>query len=687
MLLPRPNPWRQLRAILGSELLQLVRDRRALFAAIILPVLLYPWLFKGQHKIEEISKEALAKREVQAVCDLSQLPAAWHDPVWKALQAAEPMEWSEVDAQAVVDLEHSDQTEQERDPERRRLYQELVQGDQALLVVGHVADAEHDRPEVAIYYDIKNDSSREAQERVSHQLEQLKEASITRLRIELLGSDPAAFLDLETVDVASAAERSGAKLGRMLPMLLVLLLISGGAFAALTVFAGERESGTLESILVQPIDPRVLGLGKFGAVAVASFATLLANLVALYVCVLMGWTSTGSGDMEGLSFMTLVGALWYLPGALLLCGLLCLALGRAKTFREGQYLLFPITLLAAIPSAVVLQPSLPNNAILSAIPFTGAALCLRDILRGDASFLLLGIMSVSHLGYTAWTVTRLGRLLDGERALHSGDVAGALRKLGPARHGMRWGFVGVLAIYIVGSWLQSRDPLLGLMQTLWGLLPILAIVAALRARKWASGEKVRTAGNFVVRELGLGPCRPQYLVAALLLVPAMTALMQQYLPLQEKLLPMPSFLAGAEALTRMFDGLSTSKLVFVFAISPGVCEELFFRGAVLSSLRRGMSTPKALFWQTLFFAAAHASIHRLIPTALVGLVLGGMTLRSRSIWPAILFHAAYDASLVLQGAGRIAQQEPGTWHMRLIWLAPIGLLLWVWPAVRAKARA
>ncbi|MEZ6021548.1 MAG: hypothetical protein R3F17_16055 [Planctomycetota bacterium] len=63
----RPNALSQGRAILGCELLQLVRDRRALFAAIVLPVLLYPWLFAGQGKIEQMSRQRLAERELQAV--------------------------------------------------------------------------------------------------------------------------------------------------------------------------------------------------------------------------------------------------------------------------------------------------------------------------------------------------------------------------------------------------------------------------------------------------------------------------------------------------------------------------------------------------------------------------------------------------------------------------------------------
>ena len=678
---PRPQSTGQFRAILGSELLQLVRDKRAVFAAIVLPLLLYPWLFYGQTKIEKISKDSLASRSLQTAHDLSLLPEEWRAPVLEVLQGAEPIEWTEVDASAVAQLEAQSAGQEETpelESERRRLYGEILGTDQVLLVVALAPTEERGPPVIALYSDLKEDTSREAEQRVSSGLRALEKERTEALRTELLGGDPAAFLDLERVDVASAAERTGAQLGRLLPLLLVLLLISGGAFAALTVFAGERESGTLESILVQPIQPKVLALGKFAAVAVAAMVTLLANLAALYICVAMGWTSSGEGDLAGLSPKTLVGCLWYLPGALLLCGMLCLALGHTKTFREGQYLLFPITLLAAIPSAVVLQPSLPNNAALAAIPFTGAALTLRDILRGDATLITLIVMTVSHLAYTGWTVSRLGGMLEGERALASTSDSLRAAKLGPARHGMRWGFAGVLVFYIVGSWIQSRYPIYGLGISIWGLLVPMAIVCALRARRSmeASAHATGQATYSLQTELGLRWPKPQYLLGALLLVPALTLGMQYFLGFQEKILPLPRAMGQADPFAALLEKFGIPMLLFFTAITPGICEELFFRGAVLSSLRRGMSTPKALMWQTLFFAAAHASVHRLFPTAIIGILLGLITLRARSIIPAILLHACYNSYIFLQGMEKVPQQlEDGGWTAHLAWLGVAGVLL------------
>ncbi|MEZ6006060.1 MAG: CPBP family glutamic-type intramembrane protease [Planctomycetota bacterium] len=685
----RPNALSQGRAILGCELLQLVRDRRALFAAIVLPVLLYPWLFAGQGKIEQMSRQRLAERELQAVSDLRGLSEPWRERIGAILAEAQPITWQEREATPLADLEQAPLTSRAdaegRDEKRREFYRAQMQPGEDLLVVAW--GGAEGAPTVALYYDVKNDSSREAQERVERALNALRDQVTAELRNEKLGGDPGAFLALDTHDLATASERSGAKLGRVLPMLLVVLLISGGAFAALTVFAGERESGTLEALLVQPIEPHVLALGKFSAVAVAAGATLAANLGALMLCSALGLG--GTTDLGALDTGRVLGAVCYLPGALLLCALLCLALGRSRTFREGQYLLFPLTLLAAVPSAVVLQPGLPNGVLLSMVPFTGAALSLRDMLRGEAQPLYLIVMTVSHLGWTALLVTALARSLRAERALSTADESLRLQRMGPARHGLRWGFAGVLAVYIVGGWLQTRFGMDGLGYTLWLMLLPLGILAAWRGVRARVGGDPETGA--VTEELGLGLCSPYHGLAALLLVPAANLLMTALGVWQEEWLPLPRAMQAAAEGTDLFASLSPFMLVFLVGISPGVCEEVYFRGAVLGSLRRGMSKPKAIFWQALFFAAAHASLYRLLPTFLLGLVLGSMRLRARSLWPAMLFHAAYNTLLVVQSKEWVPAPEPGhPTREQFLWAAGMfvaAVALWCLPALRSRTAA
>jgi membrane protease YdiL (CAAX protease family) len=152
---------------------------------------------------------------------------------------------------------------------------------------------------------------------------------------------------------------------------------------------------------------------------------------------------------------------------------------------------------------------------------------------------------------------------------------------------------------------------------------------------------------------------------------------------QSSVLPLPPGLADTiGALADMGPVLG----LFLLAVTPGICEELLFRGAVQTGLQREFSPRKAILWQAVLFGLAHASIHRLLVTTAIGVVLGALRWRTGSVLPGILVHALYNALLVSVGAGwiaadsRLAQAATGTWSLAFL---PLGLLV-VLLAVRKR---
>ena len=649
------------RSVLTSELRQLVRDRRALFAAVLLPALLYPLLFWSTDELERSGEELLAAREVLVALDLDAAPANVADQARAAILQQTPIQAFEVDEAGPMDPEQATSR-------RRSSYDRLLAGGGQALVTGDTDPDVPSRAVFRVYYDVKDDESREAADRAKAALGEV-DARLTEERREaLLGADPARGLDLEPVDVASAADASGAALGRWLPLLAVLVLLSGGSYAALAVFAGEREAGTLETLLVQPVPSRQVVLGKFLAVLCAGAVTLTTNLASLVVC-----GSFGLGDLPGFedgasgpglarSALGLV----YVPGAVLVLAVLSLVCGKARTFREGQQTILPVMIVTALPTAIVMQPELETSLLLAALPFAGAALCVRDAMAGDLALAPTAVMWVAHAGWSWLVLARLGALLDAERVLSSGSTEDedAMRRTS-ARHGLRWGFVSVLLMYVVGVRLQQWDLEWGLGLTLWGLVLALAVAAAWRARGRRSGG--------ITEELALRPPSPAHLLGGLLCVPAAVWAMGHLLTWQLEVLPMP---AGAlnDSTGLALLQWSTPLLVFLVAVSPGVCEELLFRGAILSSLRRDLTPTRAVLWQALYFALMHLSVYRLMPTFLLGVALGALTLRARSVWPAVLAHGAYNAAQVLTQAERVDWQSWKAWP-HLPWLAVVGVVL------------
>jgi sodium transport system permease protein len=192
----------------------------------------------------------------------------------------------------------------------------------------------------------------------------------------------------------------------------------------------------------------------------------------------------------------------------------------------------------------------------------------------------------------------------------------------------------VLVFSYVGTLLQSWNLEIGLALSLWCVLPLLA--AGVLRFAWSGGS---------VREvLSLRAPRSRFVLGAILLgIGAIVPVIDGLVRLQTLVLPAPETF-----LEELKEGAAARSFWFVLllmAVSPGVCEELVFRGAFLGLLRRVTSARSAVLLSSLFFALIHLSIFRLLPTFVLGLLLGALTVASGSLLPAVVLHAVYNGAM------------------------------------------
>lgn len=621
------------RAVFASEIKQLLRDRRALFMAVVLPMGLFPFLLFGMDSLEESARRTMREQPVSVVADLRGLGADLAGKVRaKLADPALRIELEPVEVDPVALSEDADW----------RAAASRIIGERQVLLVGTAGS--DGMPEIAAYYDGSASRSNEAGKRVREALRDLDRELRAAKLVDIAGADPARALELESRDVARAEDTVGRKLGQLLPIVLVLMLISGGSFAALGVFAGEREAGTIETLLVQPVPPMALALGKFLAVLTTACASLFGNAASFLFCVAMGWgdlpeaaAQQALGTNGGRLFL---GLLFFLPTAILLAAVLCLVSARAKSFREGQHYVFPLVLLASALAVLSTMDRVEASWPLALVPVTGATLVLRDTLAGSFP-LVPGLLSLVATALWSWlALSRLAVTLDAERIFRGRDDQGELaRRHASSRRALAWGVAAVALVYVVGGRMQSASAIPGLVLTLWVLVPALALLCARGV--------ARRSGESLARVLGLRAPRPLHLLAALLLAPGLAWGMKALFELQQHVLPMPREMQDLELFPGLAD-LSPWALVLLLAVSPGLNEELLFRGAILSGLRRDLSLVKVVLWEALLFGAVHASIYRFLPTALLGAVLAAVTLRTRSIFPAMAIHVTYNTLLVLE---------------------------------------
>ena len=156
------------------------------------------------------------------------------------------------------------------------------------------------------------------------------------------------------------------------------------------------------------------------------------------------------------------------------------------------------------------------------------------------------------------------------------------------------------------------------------------------------------------RTLRLAWPEPRYLVLAVALVVALNPLVNELRPIVEWLFPISSLIKATLAqMMAQAPGLGTSLLVF--ASVPAICEEFAFRGFILSGLEREHRTRSAILLSALMFGFLHVLLslfQQLFNATLLGIVLGLLAVRSRSILPGIVFHFLNNALAVSLGYGR-----------------------------------
>ena len=200
-------------------------------------------------------------------------------------------------------------------------------------------------PDVELYPNLASDASKAAYRRVLDVLDKWREKvgrqNLVEGHVPPTAAKPFA---IETLDVAEAGQHKAALWSKILPFVLLIWALTGAFYPAIDLCAGEKERGTLETLLSSPAERIEIVWGKLLTIILFSMATAILNLTSL--------TVTGSvilshmpllGPPPGLAIVWLLVAL--VPVSALF-GALCLACAAfARSTKEGQYYLMPLVLI------------------------------------------------------------------------------------------------------------------------------------------------------------------------------------------------------------------------------------------------------------------------------------------------------------------------------------------------------
>lgn len=354
--------------LLGKELLDVVRDRRTLALTLLLPVLLYPSIFILMGAIITVGAERL-KNEALTVAVVG--PQTLTLLARQAPPAKTTWQLMDRDAAlaALKEQKLAAVIEAPADTDAR-----LESGRQAV---------------VQVLYTKRFDRSMEALDRVRPVLETIN-AGALKVRLEQLELDPGFVqpVKLEAVDFEFAKDLGPLIASKILPLLMLMMLILGGLYPAVDLTAGEKERGTLETLLVSAVRPFDVMFAKYLTVSVVAVASALANLLATAATFGVG-LSFGSGSLTTTFSLSLgqvaVMMICMVPAALLLSGLSLAVSSTARTFKEGQSLMTPLMLVCIAPAMISQMPGIELNHVTALIPLLDVALLIKAVVLGTAS--------------------------------------------------------------------------------------------------------------------------------------------------------------------------------------------------------------------------------------------------------------------------------------------------------------
>jgi sodium transport system permease protein len=703
--------------ILTREIRDQMRDRRTLFMIVVLPILLYPLLGMSFFQLAQFLQEQPTRVLIVAAQNLGGLPPLLENRQFAGELFDDPDRARLLELSFLPDEPRGNITAETDLREFARQQIQAGRYDAALYFppdfverLGYFRQAIEDRaenrrtnnaaelniplsvPSPEIIYTTANEKSQIAFARISEVLRRWTEL-IGEENLEAGGLPSKALrpFTLESADLArESGYRGAASWAKIMPVLLILWALTGAFYPAIDLCAGEKERNTLETLLSSPAQRSEIVLGKLLAVMLFSVVTAILNLVSVGITVWAVFAHLGISTFPpALSIIWLLAAL--LPVSALFSAL-CLALAAfARSTKEGQYYLMPLLLITMPLVILPMSPGVALNLGNSLIPITGVVVLLRTLLEGHylaaAQYMpvVAGVTLVSCILAIRWAVDQFNSESVLFRESERLDLRLWLRhllsdrKATPTVAGAVFCSMVVLMLRFFISFSVSPS---GNFDSFARIMLITQLAVILTPALIMTLMLTGSARQTLLLKLPGWRTIPAAFLLAVFLHPAVNVLQSAVI----QLYPVGE---GAkktlENMQQMLQGANIWLLLLVIAVVPAVCEELTFRGFILSGFRHMGHKWRAIVLSAFFFGITHGILQQSLLACLAGVIMGYLAVQSGSILPCIIFHITHNSMAVLNSRLTPAMAENIPWLENLILPNKEGGCTYPWSVVLVTA--
>ncbi|MDB4664420.1 ABC transporter permease subunit [bacterium] len=640
------------------EMRDQLRDRRTLFTIALLPIMLYPLVGTLLLQIAQFTRQHTTSVCIVGAENIDGVP-----PLLDGEGFAE--KYADGSSNLRLVIRGTDDLEKD-DTLAAASIRWIRDGTYDAVVVfptnfsTEASESNGEIPSVKVLYNLASDESQVALTRISKILSDWRvdwvSDSLKASGIDLAIMEP---FELNDVDLAPESTREAAFWSKILPFIMLIWAMTGAFYPAIDLVAGEKERGTLETLLCSPALRSEIVWGKLGAVASFSMLTALLNAGSMLVTSSFVFQQIGVGGVT-VGPPPLVPMLWLfvalVPLSCLFSALALAVAAMARSSKEGQYYLMPL-MMVTLP--LVLLPMLPGMNLstgTSLIPVTGMFLLVRSLVEGQYTQALLHLPMVIGvtMGCLWLAVTWAKRQFENEAVLFGGQE--------------QW----ELGLWVKHLW-RDRQPVATTSQAYaCGAIILVALFFGRLAATSVPGDLAGLAKMVISPQLGL-ILAPALLMSVMLTTSVRTSLRVRWPNWHS--LPMavvlgvtlhPLYLALAkwieytypvsdEALKAMIPfveqmaTLPWISVIFLMAFVPAVCEELAFRGFIFGGLIRQGGRLRAVIVTALMFGISHGFLQQSIAATCMGMLLGLIALRTGSVLPCMLLHFTNNALSVSMG--------------------------------------
>lgn len=617
---------KMVKSVFKKEMMDILRDKKTLFMTVILPILLYPTLIILMSYVMSSSTTSLAQKTLNIA--FSEAP---NMEVMTKIEALTE-ENGKFNIIEVEDYEAA-----------------LLRGEIAAYVM---VENKENTTEYKIYINSSEEDGGQASSRLQKIFQSYKEELISK-RINAAGLDEEIILQPITYgvqDTAKSEQVAGYLLGIILPFILVLGILTGAIYPAIDIMAGEKERGTLETLLTLPISNLELVMGKYLAVSLSALVSAIMSLLSISISIV--FLILNASELVDVSVMNIDLSRLILP---LIITFICICVftlvisaismcvcSLAQSFKEAQNAVTPLMIGAMVLSYASMVPNLELNTVTASLPVVNVVLLIKSVLTFKYDLSLLMIVLISNIGFVIISVWLLSKLFKSEEVLFGGGKGFTfLERRSDIKKGtmpsisdgiVLYALTLLLLIY-VASYLQMKFKAGGIVITqllLFSLPILLSIYIKTDFKKVYSLNRIKISGILGSMTLWSG-----VLIFSLLSTNILLAIF-------------PQDTAYLEALQEQI--LSSDHVLFnllIVAVLPAICEETFFRGFILSSLSGDKQYRRGILLSGLLFGMMHMDLIRLLPTTCLGIAIAYAVYKTGSIWAGVLMHFLNNAFSVI----------------------------------------